>query len=126
VEKEELAETILEILAKHAASNFHFPFTGDESWVSYVYHVGTLRTLYPANSEEVQRPSRARPKTIGTVFFNADGMHMINVLLRNQKMNAEYFAKIILLSLISVCYPNGRKSRGRKCVVYFDNTPTHN
>jgi transposase len=61
-----------------------------------------------------------------TVFFNGDGLHLIDILPQNQKMNAEYFAEVILPSLVSVCYPDGRRSRGRKCVVHFDNAPIHN
>jgi hypothetical protein len=33
VAREQVAENMLEILASHAASNFHFHFTGDESWL---------------------------------------------------------------------------------------------
>jgi hypothetical protein len=41
-------------------------------------------------------------------------------------MNAEYFAENIVPSLVSVCYPDGRRCRARKYVVYFDNAPIHN
>jgi hypothetical protein len=57
VEREDLAKLMLEILAKHAISNFHFLFTGDESWLLYAYHVPAMWTLCPANVDEIGRPS---------------------------------------------------------------------
>jgi hypothetical protein len=30
---------------------------------------------------------------MATVFFNGTGLHMIGILLRNEKINAEYFAE---------------------------------
>jgi hypothetical protein len=41
-------------------------------------------------------------------------------------VNAEYFAENIVPSLVSVCYPDGRRYRARKYVVHFDNSPIHN
>jgi hypothetical protein len=49
VARELVAKNRLEILAAHAASNFHFLFTGDESWLSYADHVRTMSTLCPEN-----------------------------------------------------------------------------
>jgi hypothetical protein len=83
-------------------------------------------TLSPENVDRVQRDSHAAKKTMVTVFFNGDGLHLINILPQNQKTNAEYFAEIILPSFVSVCYPDERRSRGRKCVVHFGNAPIHN
>jgi hypothetical protein len=40
-------------------------------------------------------------------------------------MNAEYFAENIVPSLISSCYPDGRRYRARKYVPHFDNAPIH-
>jgi hypothetical protein len=37
------------------------------------------------------------------VFFKADGLHLIDILPQNRKMNAERFAENIEPSLISVC-----------------------
>jgi hypothetical protein len=103
VEREDLTKIMLEILAKHATSKFHFLFPGDESWLLYAYHARTMWTLCPENVDEVQRASHAAKKTMMTVFFNGDGLHLIDILPGNQKMNAEYFAEIILASLVSVC-----------------------
>jgi hypothetical protein len=86
-----------------------------------------METLCPEKVDEIQRPSYAGQKTMVIMFFNRDSMHMIKILPQNERMSAESFAEIILSpSLISMCYPNGRRSRGRTCVVHFDNAPMHN
>jgi hypothetical protein len=33
----ELAQSMLQALAKHEHTNYHFPFTGDKSWMFYAY-----------------------------------------------------------------------------------------
>jgi hypothetical protein len=33
----ELAQSMLQALAKHEHANYHFLFTGDESWMFYAY-----------------------------------------------------------------------------------------
>jgi hypothetical protein len=54
VAREDLAEGIVGILAKHVASNFHFLLTGDESLLLYADHVRTMRALCPENADEDQ------------------------------------------------------------------------
>jgi hypothetical protein len=126
VAREQIAKDMLEILATHAASNFHFIFTGDESWLLYAYQVRTMWTLCPENVDQVQRGSHITRKTMATGFFNETGLHMIDILPQNQKMDAEYFSEYIITSLVSICYPTGRSCRQRKCALHFDNAPIHN
>jgi hypothetical protein len=126
VATEPVAKNMLEILATHAASDFHFLFPGDESWLLYPYHVRTMWTLCPENVDQVGSASPMSKKTMATVFFNGAGLHMIDILPQNQKMDAEYFPEDIIASLVSICYPTGRSFRQRKCVVHFDNAPIHN
>jgi hypothetical protein len=126
VASEQVTKNMLKTLATHAASNFHFHATGDESSLLYAYHVRTMWTLYPENVDQVQRASHITTKTMATVFFNGTWLHMIDILPQNQKMDAEYFTEHIMPSLVSICYPTGRSCRQRKGVVYFDNTPIHN
>jgi hypothetical protein len=86
-----------------------------------------MEIFCPEKVDEIQRPPYDGQKTMVIMFFNRDRMHMIKILPQNERLNAEYFAEIILSSsLVSICYPNGRRSRGRKCVVHFDNAPMHN
>jgi hypothetical protein len=62
---------MLELLVKHAVSNFHFVFTGDESWLLSAYHVRTMSTLCPENVDQTERPSHRALKTMLTVFSTA-------------------------------------------------------
>jgi hypothetical protein len=59
----------------------------------YAHHIRTMRTLYPENVDQVQRPSHVAKKTMETVFFNGTGLHVTDILPQNQKMDAEYFAE---------------------------------
>jgi hypothetical protein len=61
--------------------------------------------LCPENVDQVQQPSHVAMKTMATVFFNGTGLHMIDILPKNQKMDAEYFAEHIILSLVSIWHP---------------------
>jgi hypothetical protein len=70
--------------------------------------------------------SHITKKTMATVCFNGTGLHMIDSLPQNQKMDAEYFARHIMPSLVSVCSPTGTSCRQSKGVVHFNNTPIHN
>jgi histone-lysine N-methyltransferase SETMAR len=126
VARERVAKNMLEILATHAASDFHFLFTGDESWLLYAYHLRTMWTLCPENVHQVRSASHMSKKTMATVFFNGTGLHMIHILHQNQKRDAEYFSEYIIPSLVSIFCPTERSSRQRKCVVHFDNAPIHN
>jgi hypothetical protein len=60
-----------------------------------------------------------------TVFFNGDGLHLINILPQNRKMNAEHCAENIVPSLVSICYADGKMCRAGKYAVHFDNAPIH-
>jgi hypothetical protein len=70
VEREDLAKTILEILARYATSNFHFLFIGDESWLLSACHVRTMWTICQKNVDEVQPPSQPAQEAMVTVLFH--------------------------------------------------------
>jgi hypothetical protein len=92
----DLGTRMLEIVAKRAVSNFHFPSTGDESWLFSACHLRTIWTRCPENVDETERPSHRARETMLTVFLNGDGLHLIHILPQNRKMNAEYFAENIV------------------------------
>jgi hypothetical protein len=78
------------------------------------------------NVDETEGPSHRAHKTMLTFFFNGDGLHLIDILPQNRKNNAEYFAENLVPSLVSVCHPDRRRYRARKCVVHFDSAPICN
>jgi hypothetical protein len=49
--------------------------------------------LCPQNVNKVQWPLHMAKKTMATMFFNGTGLHIIDILPQNQKMDAEYFAE---------------------------------
>jgi hypothetical protein len=85
VAREQVARNMLKILASHAASNFHFHVTGDESWLLDAYHVRTMQTLCPENVDQLQSASHITKKTMATVFFNGTGLHIIDILPQNRR-----------------------------------------
>jgi hypothetical protein len=122
VVREDLAESLLEIPAKHVA----LPFATDESWLLYAYHVRTMWTVCPESADKVQRPSHITKKATATVSFKGTGMDMTDILPQNQKINAEYSAPDTVTKFASVCYPNGRRLRERECSFHFDKALIHN
>jgi hypothetical protein len=47
--------------------------------------------ICPENVDQVQRTSHVAKKTMAAVFVWGTGLHMIDLLPQNQKMDAEYF-----------------------------------
>jgi hypothetical protein len=122
----QMAGEMLVELGKHQASNFHFLFTGDESWIFYVYHHRTMWAASWEDVDEVERSSHYREKIMLTVFFNGTGEVFLNMLPQRDTMDSDYFSDEIIGGLDQFCYPEGRKSRQRKMVLHFDNAPIHN
>jgi hypothetical protein len=84
VERQDLAKCMLENLAKHAVSNFHFHFlflfTGHESWLLNASHIGMISTLCPENVDEIERGCHRAQKTMLTAFLKRGGLHLIDIL----------------------------------------------
>jgi hypothetical protein len=69
----ELAQSMLQALAKHEHTNNHFLFTGDESWMFYAYDHRTRWVGSCDDVDELERRSHFHQKTMFTVFFNGTG-----------------------------------------------------
>jgi hypothetical protein len=59
------------------------------------------------------------------VFFNGTGQFIIDILPEGMKMDTDYFADNIVDEMARLCYPQGRRPRERRVMLYFDNTPIH-
>jgi histone-lysine N-methyltransferase SETMAR len=122
----QLAGSMLAELEMHRASNFHFLYTGDESWLFYHYD---QQHMWAASWEEVddlERPSHHQKKTMLTVFFNGTGQFFMNLMPPREKMNSKYFEREIIQNLGILCYPNRRQPHARQATLHFDNAPIHN
>jgi hypothetical protein len=121
----ELAQSMLQGLAKHEHTNYHFPFSGDESWMFYAYNHRTRWAASWDDVDEIERPSHLHQKTMFTVFFNGTGEYKIMITPDGQKVNSAYFIESLLRPLAEICYPQGRGTRERRVMLHFDNASVH-
>jgi hypothetical protein len=84
----ELAQSMLQALVKHEHTNYHFVFTGDESWMFYAYDHRTRWVASWDDVDEIERPSHFHQKTMFTIFFNGTGEYKIAILPEGQKVNS--------------------------------------
>jgi hypothetical protein len=122
----ELTQSMLEALAKHEHTNYHFLFTGDESWMFCVYDHRTRLVASWDDIDESERPSHLHQKTMFTVSFNGTGEYKIAILPEGQKVNSTYFIESVQRPLAEICHPQGRGTRERRVMLYVDNAPAHN
>jgi hypothetical protein len=122
----ELAQSMLQALAKHEHTNYHFLFADDQSWIFYAYDHRTRWIASWDDVDEIERPSHFHQKTMLTVFFNGTGEYKIAILLEGQKMNSAYFIESVLRPLAKICYPQGKGTRERRVTLHFDNALVHN
>jgi histone-lysine N-methyltransferase SETMAR len=122
----ELARSMLAELSTQEPHNFAFVYTGDESWMLYVYPHKTQWISNWDEPEEVERPSHHHRKIMLTVFFNGNGKFAMDLMEEGRTMNSEYFCETVLPGVAVAAYGEGRRPHARKAVVHFDNAPIHN
>jgi predicted transcriptional regulator len=66
----ELAQSMLQALAKHKHMIYHYLFTGDESWMFYACDDRTRWVASWDDVDEIERPSHFHQKSMFTIFFN--------------------------------------------------------
>jgi hypothetical protein len=72
-------------LTKHEHINYHFAFTGHESWVFYAYD---HRTSWAASwdvVDEIDRPSHFHQKAMFAIFFNGTVEYKVAIPPEGQK-----------------------------------------
>jgi hypothetical protein len=69
----EMAGSMLQTLESHAASNFHFLGTGDESWMFYEANHERMWEAPWEELDELERPTRYPRRRMVTAFFNGTG-----------------------------------------------------
>jgi hypothetical protein len=80
VMRTELAQSMLEALAKHEHTNYHFLFTNDESWMFYVYGHRTSWIASWDDVDEIERPLHFHQKAMFMIFFNGAGEYNTAIL----------------------------------------------
>jgi hypothetical protein len=66
----EMAGSMLQTLESHAASNLHFLWTGDESWMFHEYDHETMEAASWEEVDKLERPTHYDRKAMVTAFFN--------------------------------------------------------
>jgi hypothetical protein len=126
--RRELAQSTRQALAttpKHQHTNFHFLFTGDEIWMFSAHDHRTMLIASWDDIEDIGRPSHFQQKTMVTIFFNGTGECKIAILPQGHKMKRTHFIGCVVLSLVEMCSPGGRKIHERKVMLHFDNGLIH-
>jgi hypothetical protein len=59
------------------------------------------------------------------VFFNGISQFLIDILPEGMKTDTHYFADNIIDEMARLCYPQGRRPRERRAMLYFDKAPMH-
>jgi hypothetical protein len=104
----EIVGSMLQTLKSHTASNFHFLWTDDESWMFHEYHQETVWAASWEEVDELQQPRHYHRKTMFTAFFNGAGECFLNILPRSRSMDTKYFAEEFVGGPEDVCYPEER------------------
>jgi hypothetical protein len=60
-----------------------------------------------------------------SVFFNGTDQFLIDILPEGMKMDPDFFADNIIDEMARLCYPQGRRPREQRVMLYFDNAPIH-
>jgi hypothetical protein len=121
-----MAKSMLQALESHAASNFHFLCTGDESWMFYEYHHETMLAALWKELDELERPTHYHRKTMLTAFFNGTVEYLPNILPRNRSMDTASFAGDIICGSEDASDSERRNRHEGKRTLHFNNAPIHN
>jgi hypothetical protein len=119
----EMAGSRLQTLETHAASNFHFLWTGDESWAFYEHHHETMWAVSWEEGDELERPRHYHRRTMATAFVNGTGENFLNILPRSRSMDTKHFAEELVYGLEDVCYPKGRNRPKRQLLFILTMRP---
>jgi hypothetical protein len=103
----ERAESMLQMVESHAAFNFHFLWTGDESWMLYEHHHETMWVASWEEVDELERPTHYRRKTMITLFFNGTGESFLNMLLQNRSVDTITLLERLLADWKTCVIPQG-------------------
>lgn len=116
---------ILNALRSAKRSHFSNIITGDESWFLYVNQPKARWVLADEDPGEIVEPSIYQKKIMVTIFIRKNGTFFVELLPEGQKFNSAYFTKSIIPLISDLAYPNGYKQGEKKCLLHFDNAPSH-
>ena len=124
IQRVTISKALIKILRSAKHHSYIYFVTGDESWFEYSYY--PARQWVPIGNKPQTRPNRVLTdkKIMLTVFWNPDGIKLINFLPKGETFNSEYYVQNIICELakINSGYPD---IDGRRLTVHADNARPH-
>lgn len=60
-----------------------------------------------------------------SIFVKKNGEFFVELLPEGQNFNSQYFIDVIIPKIYDLAYPKGWKTKDKKCLLHFDNAPSH-
>ena len=119
------SKQILNSLQTAQRSHFNNILTGDESWFVYINQPKARWVLVDDDPGDVLERSAFQKKKMVTIFVKKNGDFFVELLPDGQNFNSKYFIDVIISKIYELAYPNGWKTKDKKCLLHFDNAPAH-
>ena len=112
---------LLRLLRSMNKGRRHLIVTLDECWF-YLHEDHSVQWLPPGEKPAVrERITVQTPKMMLTIVWNTEGFHVVEILPKGAKFNADYFCNSILRALV----PDDGDWGQRKMVIHADNARPH-
>lgn len=121
----EQSRVILDHLQTANRGHFTNIITGDESWFLYLVQPKARWVLAGDDPGEIVIGSNYQKKSMVSIFIKKNGTFFVDLMPNGQKFNSEYFVNSIVPQINSLAYPDGYKFGRKKCLLHFDNAPSH-
>lgn len=121
----ETSKELLKVLKKNKKTGFIFFSTGDECWFSYEYYPETQWIKNGDLPPERVNRSLFTKKIMITIFWSANGIHVIDVLDEDKRMNSEYFISNVLVPITKCDAYKRAKKENKKFTLHMDNCKVH-
>jgi histone-lysine N-methyltransferase SETMAR len=119
-----MATELLLVLSAQCTRQWHDIVTLDESWI-YLFSEHDLMWTAPGEiAVDRERHTVQSPKFMLTVVWNPIGFHVLKVLLKGCKFNAQYYTNDILVAISDWRRKTGG-TRSNKLWVHSDNARPH-
>lgn len=123
-ERVRISKEMLQILQKEQRAHFMNILTGDESWFLYEYTQSSQWVLSKDDLLNKVVKTNMQKKMFVTIFFNGNGLVLVDFLPKGRKFNSDYFINIIN-NIDEEIYPQGREKHAVKKLLHYDNAPIH-
>lgn len=120
-----LSNSLLQQLDIASKNNFLFVLTGDESWFEFNYTPKRMWVLDSSFCDEIVAKSHFVKKIMVTIFFNGDGLQLLDIKPPGIKINGSYFLNNIIIPLENCEIVQHGIKQKQKIFIHYDNSPVH-